>query len=59
MPLKEMQCIKEKADILSLPKLLYNKSAISEIIDILRELIQCLDLDNYVFEDKIVIVKRH
>ncbi len=58
MPLKEIQYIKEKADILPLPTLPYDKSEISETIDILRELIQRLSLDNYVFEDKIVMVKR-
>ncbi len=57
MPLKEIQCIKEKVNILILPSLPYNESEISEIIDILRELIQRLNLNNYVFEDKIVMVK--
>ncbi len=52
-----MQCIKEKTDILPLPTLPYDKSEINETFDILRELIQCLDLDDYVFEDKIVMVK--
>ena len=54
-----MQYIKEKADILPLPTLPYNESKISETIDILRELIQCLDLDDYIFEDKIVMVKKN
>ncbi len=58
MPLKEIQCIKEKADILLLPTLPYNESEICETIDILRELIQYLSLDNYIFEDEIVMVKR-
>ncbi len=53
MPLKEIQCVKEKANILPLPTLPYDESEISETIDILRELIQRLSLDNYVFEDKI------
>ncbi len=57
MLLKEIQCVKEKADILPLPTLPYDKSEISETIDILRELIQRLSLDDYVFEDKIVMVK--
>ncbi len=39
MPLKEMQYIKKKADILLLPTLPYNKSEISETIDILKKLI--------------------
>ncbi len=57
MLLKSIQCVKEKANILLLPILPYDESEISETIDILRELIQCLSLDDYVFEDKIVIVK--
>ena len=57
MLLKEMQYVKEKANILPLPTLSYNKSEINETIDILRELIQCLDHHNYVFQDKIIIVK--
>ena len=48
--------MKEKVNILFLPILSYDKSKISETIDILRELIQCLNLDNVVFEDKIVMV---
>ena len=58
MPLKEIQCVKEKVDILFLPTLPYDKSEISKTINILRKLIQYLNLNNYVFEDKIVIVKR-
>lgn len=58
MPLKEMQCAKDKANILLLPTLPYNESEISETIDILRELIQYLDLDDYVFEDKVGMAKR-
>lgn len=57
MPLKKMQCTKKKANILSLPILPYNKAGISEIIDIFKELIQHLDLDDYVFKDKIVMAK--
>lgn len=58
MPLKEMQCAKDKANILLLPTLPYNESEISETINILRELIQYLDLDDYVFEDKVGVAKR-
>ena len=57
MLLKEIQYIKEKANILSLLILSYNKSEINETINILKEIIQCLNLDDYVFEDKIIIVK--
>ena len=57
MLLKEMQCAKKKANILSLPTLPYNKAEISETIDIFRKLIQRLDLDDNVFEDKIVMTK--
>ncbi len=57
IPLKKIQCVKEKANILPLPTLLYNKSEISETIDILKELIQCLNLDHCLFEDKIVMVE--
>ena len=39
MPLKKIKCNKEKANILPLPKLPYEKAEISETIDILRELI--------------------
>lgn len=53
-----MQCIKEKANILLLPTLPYDESEISETIHILRELIQRLDIDDYIFKDKIVIVKK-
>lgn len=45
-------------NILLLPTLPYNKSEINKTIDILRELIQHLNLDDYIFENKIVMVKR-
>lgn len=54
-----MQYIKKKVDILSLPILPYHKSKISETIDILKELIYYLDFDDYVFEDKIMMVKKN
>lgn len=57
MPLKELQCAKEKANILSFPVLPYNKFEISETIDILRKLIQRFDLNDNVFEDKVVMAK--
>lgn len=57
MPLKEIQCIKKKADILPLSILPYNKFKISKTIDILKELIQRLNFDDYIFKDKIVMVK--
>ena len=52
-----MQYAKEKANILPLPTLPYNEAEIIETIDILSELIQRLDLDDYVFEDKVVMAK--
>ena len=58
MPLKKIQSVKEKTNILFLSILSYNKSEISKTIDILRKLIQCLNFDNYVFKDKIVMVKK-
>lgn len=39
MLLEEIQCVKKKTNILPLPILPYDKSEISDIIDILRELI--------------------
>lgn len=59
MPLKKMQCAKEKANILPLPTLPYDKSKISKTIDILGELIQRLDPDDYVFKDKVMMAKKH
>lgn len=58
MLLKEIQCVKKKADILLLSILPYDESKISETINILRELIQHLNLNDYVLEDKIVIIKK-
>lgn len=58
MSLKKIQCPKRKANILLLLILPYDKSKISETIDILRELIQCLDLNDYFFENKLVIAKK-
>lgn len=58
MQLKEMQCIKEKANILSLPILPYNKFQINETINIFKKLISYLNLNNYVLNNKIVIIKR-
>lgn len=52
-----MQYTKEKADILLLPILFYNKAKISKTINIFIKLIQRLDLDNYIFEDKVVMAK--
>lgn len=57
MILKKMQCAKKKANILFLPILSYNKAKISKTIDIFKELILCLNLDDNVFENKVVIVK--
>lgn len=54
-----MQCVKKNAYILSLLILFYNISKISKIINIVKELIQRLDFDNYIFENKIKIVKRN
>lgn len=52
-----MQCAKEKANILFLPTLPYNKTKISKTIDIFKKLILRLNLDDNVFENKIVMVK--
>lgn len=57
MLLKKIQCVKKKADILSLPILPYDKSEINKTINIFRELIQRWNFDNYIFENKIVMVK--
>lgn len=57
MLLKEIQCIKEKANILFLQTLTYDKSEISKKIDILKKLIKHLNPNNYVFKNKIVKVK--
>ena len=53
-----MQYSKKKANFLLIPTLLHNKSKISDSIDVLRELIQCLDFDDNIFEDKVVMTKR-
>lgn len=42
---------------LTLELLPYNKSEISETIDILKKLTQYLNFNNYVFNDKIVMIK--
>ena len=57
MPLKEIQCAKKKANILLLSTLSYNNAEINETIDILEELIQRLDQDDYIFENKVVMAK--
>lgn len=49
----------KNANILLLPKLFYNKFEIIKTINILKKLIKCLDFNNYIFEDKIVIIKKN
>lgn len=56
IPLKDIRCLISKADIISLPILPLNKAKISETINILRCLIECLGLEGIV-KDKIVPIK--
>lgn len=59
MLLKKMQYFKKKTNILSLSILFYNKCKIKKNLTIFRKLMQYLDFNNYVFEDKIMIVKKN
>lgn len=56
MPLKNIQYLIKKADIILLPILLLNEAKILETIDILYCLIECLGLKG-IIKDKIVLIK--
>lgn len=47
------------ANILFLLILLYNKFKINKSINIFKELIQYLNINNFTFKNKIVIVKKN
>lgn len=57
MPLLDIRCNLEKADLLTLPTLAYNKGTISGTIDIIQELAERLELTNEVVRDKIIFIK--
>lgn len=56
IPLKSIQCIMWKADIITLLILPLNKASIAEIVNILRWLTECLGPTDVV-EDKVVPIK--
>lgn len=54
MPLKEMQCAVQAADIVPLPTLPYDESKISGTIEILQELVTRLGLDPHILQESYV-----
>lgn len=57
MPLKEIQCAVQAADILPLPTLSFDESKISGTIEILQELVIRLGLNPQILHGKKVIFK--
>lgn len=57
MLLLDIRCNLEKADLLTLPILAYNKGTILGTIDIIQELAERLELTNEVIRDKIIFIK--
>lgn len=56
-PLPDIRCSLEKANILPLPTLAFNKGTISGSIDIIGELAERLELTNEVVREKIILIK--
>lgn len=58
LPLPDIRCSFEKANLLPLLTLAYNKGTILGTINIIRELAEQLELTNEVVRDKIIFIKR-
>lgn len=58
MPLKSIQCVMQKADVIPLPILPLNKASIAETVNILCWLTERLGLTDIV-EDKVISIKRN
>ncbi len=58
MPLPDIKCNPDTADIFSLPTLVVNEATISRTLDIIQELVKRLELTDKVVRDKLILIKR-